>query len=66
MSPSELLRVKLLPDTEHSMLTISTANSPMRALLISLFAPRHITAKGYMDEIADFLQTIHPIREVQP
>lgn len=36
------------------------------ALLISLFTPRNITAKGYMDEIADFLQTLHPHQEVQP
>ncbi|MFC9709012.1 alpha/beta hydrolase family protein [Paenibacillus sp. NPDC056933] len=66
VSPSELLRVKVLPDTEHSMLTTSTADSPTRALLISLFAPRNITAKGYMDEIADFLQNIHPLQEVTP
>ncbi|NOU68784.1 alpha/beta fold hydrolase [Paenibacillus sp. LMG 31461] len=66
VSPSELLRVKVLPDTEHSMLSTSTADSPTRALLISLFAPRNITEKGYMDEIADFLQNIHPIQEVKP
>ncbi|MBE7680457.1 MULTISPECIES: alpha/beta hydrolase family protein [Paenibacillus] len=60
VSPSELLRVKLLPDTEHSMLSVSTAESPWRALLISLFAPRNITVKGYMDEIEDFLRSITP------
>lgn len=60
VSPSELLRVKLLPDTEHSMLPVSTAESPARALLISLFAPRNITVKGYMDEIEDFLRSITP------
>lgn len=60
VSPSELLRVKLLPDTEHSMLSVSTTESPVRALLISLFAPRNITVKGYMDEIEDFLRSITP------
>ncbi|PYY25213.1 alpha/beta hydrolase family protein [Paenibacillus illinoisensis] len=60
VSPSELLRVKLLPNTEHSMLSVSTAESPARALLISLFAPRNITVKGYMDEIEDFLRSITP------
>ncbi|PAF33816.1 alpha/beta hydrolase [Paenibacillus sp. 7516] len=60
VSPSELLRVKLLPDTEHSMLSVSTTESPARALLISLFAPRNITVKGYMDEIEDFLRSITP------
>lgn len=60
VSPSELLRVKLLPDTEHSMLSVSTAESPARALLISLFAPRYITVKGYMDEIEDFLRSYTP------
>ncbi|WP_339275941.1 hypothetical protein MKY59_03150 [Paenibacillus sp. FSL W8-0426] len=36
------------------------------ALLNSLFAPRNITPKGYMDEIADFLQNLHPHQKVQP
>lgn len=62
VSPSELLRVKVLPNTEHSMLSTSTADSQARALLISLFAPRNITSKGYMDEIADFLQSIPPTK----
>ncbi|WP_336781819.1 alpha/beta hydrolase family protein [Paenibacillus illinoisensis] len=60
VSPSELLQVKLLPDTEHSMLSVSTAESPARALLISLFVPRNITVKGYIDEIEDFLRSITP------
>ncbi|OAB38890.1 alpha/beta hydrolase family protein [Paenibacillus macquariensis] len=67
VSPSKLLRVKVLPDTEHSMLSTSTADSPTRALLISFFGPRNITTKGYMDEIVDFLQNVHPVQEeVQP
>ncbi|UQZ37329.1 alpha/beta hydrolase [Paenibacillus sp. PK3_47] len=53
--PPELLRVKIFPDTEHSMLATATAESPVRALLISLFAPRDITVKGYMEEIVNFL-----------
>ncbi|NUU79204.1 alpha/beta hydrolase family protein [Paenibacillus xylanilyticus] len=65
VSPSELLRVKVLHDTEHSMLSTSTADSSTRALLISLFAPRNITAKGYMDEITDFLKHAQPIQDTQ-
>jgi dipeptidyl aminopeptidase/acylaminoacyl peptidase len=53
--PAELLQVKVFPDTEHSMLATDTADSPVRALLISLFSPRNITVKGYMEEIVHFL-----------
>ncbi|MGR6544103.1 alpha/beta hydrolase family protein [Paenibacillus tundrae] len=55
VSPPELLHVKLLPDTEHSMMSTATADSMIRALLISLFAPRNITVQGYMDRITEFL-----------
>ncbi len=65
LRPYELLRVKVLPDTEHSMLPTKTADSPIRALLISLFAPRDITKKGYMDEITDFLQNDLSIQGIQ-
>ncbi|OKP85460.1 alpha/beta hydrolase [Paenibacillus helianthi] len=57
VSPS-LLTVKVFPGTEHSMLTTRTADSRLRAVIISLFAPRQITVKGYMEQIADFLQKL--------
>ncbi|AZS17841.1 alpha/beta hydrolase family protein [Paenibacillus lutimineralis] len=52
----ELLTVAVFPDTEHSMLSTKTADSELRAVLISLFAPRQITVKGYMDQIELFLR----------
>ncbi|RUT33652.1 alpha/beta hydrolase [Paenibacillus zeisoli] len=51
----ELLTVAVFPDAEHSMLSKKTADSDLRALLISLFAPRQITVPGYMDQIEQFL-----------
>ncbi|OKP97178.1 S9 family peptidase [Paenibacillus sp. P46E] len=57
VSPS-LLTVKVFPGAEHSMLTTRTADSRLRAVMISLFAPRQITVKGYMEQIADFLQKL--------
>lgn len=58
VNPPELLKIKVFPDTEHSMLAEATADSPVRALLISLFSPRNITVKGYMDGIIEFLQDL--------
>ncbi|MNW27919.1 Alpha/beta hydrolase family protein [compost metagenome] len=55
VNPTSLLMVRIFADTEHSMLRTSTADSPFRALLISLFAPRSITVEGYTDEIERFL-----------
>lgn len=52
------LTVELLPDTEHSMLRTSVADSWWRALAISLFAPRQITAAAYMERIDAFLKTL--------
>ncbi len=57
VSPS-LLTVKVFPDTEHSMLSTRTAGSKLRAVLISLFAPRQITVNGYMEQIEQFLQDV--------
>ncbi|MED1783823.1 alpha/beta hydrolase [Brevibacillus fortis] len=54
----ELLTVAVFPDADHSMLSKQTANSNMRAVLISLFAPRQITIPGYMDEIEQFLKKL--------
>ncbi|MCG7407109.1 alpha/beta hydrolase [Paenibacillus sp. ACRRX] len=54
----ELLRVAVFPDADHSMLAKQTANSNLRATLISLFAPRQITIPGYMDEIEQFLRKL--------
>ncbi|MDK8180329.1 alpha/beta hydrolase [Paenibacillus sp. UMB4589-SE434] len=54
----ELLRVAVFPDADHSMLAKQTANSNLRAILISLFAPRQITIPGYMDEIEQFLRKL--------
>ncbi|MNH88956.1 Alpha/beta hydrolase family protein [compost metagenome] len=51
----ELLTVAVFPDAEHSMLSKKTANSDLRAFMISLFAPRLITVPGYMDQIEQFL-----------
>lgn len=51
----KLLTVAVFPDAEHSMLNKKTADSELRAVLISLFAPRKITVKGYMDQIEQFL-----------
>jgi len=51
----DLLTVELLPDTEHSMLRTSVADSWWRGLAISLFAPRQITAAAYMERIDAFL-----------
>lgn len=55
---SELLTVAVLPDAEHSMLSKETADSDLRAFLISLFAPRQITVPGYMDQIEQFLEEL--------
>jgi len=52
----ELLTVAVFPDADHSMLSKQTANSNLRAIFISLFAPRQITIPGYMDEIVQFLE----------
>lgn len=67
VSPASLLTVRVFADTEHSMLRTSTADSPFRALLISLFAPRRITVEGYMDEIEKFLihMKIEPSESIQ-
>ncbi|MDR0268658.1 CocE/NonD family hydrolase [Paenibacillus sp.] len=54
----ELLTVAVFPEADHSMLSKQTANSNLRALFISLFAPRQITIPGYMDEIEQFLQKL--------
>jgi len=54
----ELLTVAVFPDADHSMLSPKTANSELRAVLISLFAPRQITVPGYMDEIERFLKRL--------
>ncbi|WP_152393212.1 alpha/beta hydrolase family protein [Paenibacillus guangzhouensis] len=53
-----LLTVAVFPDADHSMLSKKTANSNLRAILISLFVPRQITIPGYMDEIERFLRSI--------
>ncbi|WP_379159976.1 alpha/beta hydrolase family protein [Paenibacillus sp. sgz5001063] len=53
-----LLTVKVFPDTEHSMLTTRTADSKLRTVMISLFAPRQITVNGYMEQIAAFLRKL--------
>lgn len=67
VNPASLLTVRIFADTEHSMLRTSTADSPFRALLISLFAPRSITVKGYMDEIDKFVMhtKVEPSGSVQ-
>lgn len=52
----ELLTVAVFPEAEHSMLSRKTADSSLRALMISLFAPRKITVPGYMNQIEDFLK----------
>ena len=54
----ELLTVAVFPDADHSMLSKETVNSELRAILISLFAPRQITIPGYMNEIEHFLKKI--------
>lgn len=54
----DLLTVAVFPDADHSMLSKQTANSNLRALFISLFAPRQITIPGYMDEIEQFLKKL--------
>ncbi|WP_334073582.1 MULTISPECIES: alpha/beta hydrolase family protein [Paenibacillus] len=54
----ELLSVAVFPAADHSMLSPKTANSELRAVLISLFAPRQITIPGYMDEIERFLKNL--------
>ncbi|MDF2566284.1 MAG: hypothetical protein K0Q53_2688 [Massilibacillus sp.] len=53
-----LLTVAVFPGTEHSMLSKKTADSELRAILISLFAPRQITVQGYMNQIEQFLQKL--------
>ncbi|WP_054942582.1 alpha/beta hydrolase family protein [Paenibacillus ihuae] len=52
----ELLTVEVFPDAEHSMLSTKTADSDLRAVMISLFMPRQITVPGYMDQIEQFLE----------
>lgn len=54
-----LLSVAVFPEAEHSMLSKKTADSSFRALMISLFAPRHITVPGYMNQIEDFLKELN-------
>ncbi|KEQ27591.1 alpha/beta hydrolase family protein [Paenibacillus tyrfis] len=54
----ELLTVAVFPDTEHSMLSKQTADSELRAIGISLFAPRQITIQGYMEQIEQFLKKL--------
>ncbi|MNC36089.1 Alpha/beta hydrolase family protein [compost metagenome] len=54
----ELLTVTVFPDAEHSMLSKKTADSDLRALMISLFVPRQITVPGYMDQIEQFLERL--------
>ncbi|OAB41881.1 alpha/beta hydrolase family protein [Paenibacillus glacialis] len=52
----ELLTVAVFPNADHGMLSKQTVNSNLRAVFISLFAPRQITIPGYMDEIEKFLK----------
>lgn len=54
----ELLTVTVFPDAEHSMLSRKTADSALRAFMISLFVPRQITVPGYMDQIEQFLERL--------
>ncbi|WP_342476417.1 alpha/beta fold hydrolase [Paenibacillus sp. FSL H7-0350] len=58
MIQPELLTVAVFPDAEHSMLSKKTADSSLRALMVSLFAPRQITVPGYMNQIEDFLKEL--------
>jgi dipeptidyl aminopeptidase/acylaminoacyl peptidase len=60
ISPESLLHVKVFPNTEHSMLPTSIAGSEWKTTLTFLFAPRSITADGYMEEITQFLGKLKP------
>ncbi|ANY71052.1 alpha/beta hydrolase [Paenibacillus sp. BIHB 4019] len=53
-----LLTVAVFPNTEHSMLRTSTANSELKATFISLFAPRKITVSEYMNQIELFIKQL--------
>lgn len=52
----DLLKVSYLPEADHSMMSPVVAKTSLRAVGISLFAPRSITVPDYMDEISIFLQ----------
>ncbi|MCU6707893.1 alpha/beta hydrolase [Paenibacillus sp. J5C_2022] len=54
----QLLDVTVFQNTEHSMLSVKTANSELRALWISVLAPRQITVPAYMDRIEQFLRQL--------
>ncbi|MGG4146647.1 alpha/beta hydrolase [Paenibacillus algorifonticola] len=51
-----LLTVAVFPNTEHSMLSTSTANSDLKAAFMSFFAPRKLTVTEYMDRIELFVK----------
>lgn len=53
-----LLTVAVFPNTEHSMLSTSTANSNLKAVFMSLFAPRKLTVSEYMDQIELFVKKL--------
>lgn len=60
ISPESFLHVKVFPNTEHSMLPTSIAGSKWKTTLTFLFAPRSITAEGYMEAITQFLGKLKP------
>ncbi|SCW63685.1 hypothetical protein SAMN04487970_102274 [Paenibacillus tianmuensis] len=58
MVKPELLTVEIYPDAEHRAVHIETANSELRAIWLSLFAPRQITVPAYNDSIERFLKKL--------
>lgn len=55
--PSELLKVTLIPTTDHFMLKASLVDSKIKTFFVGLFAPREFADKEYYKEIKEFLKS---------
>ncbi|MDR5588047.1 alpha/beta hydrolase family protein [Clostridium aquiflavi] len=54
--PSEILKVTLIPTTDHFMLKASLVDSKIKTFFVGLFAPRELADKEYYKEIKEFLK----------
>lgn len=59
MIPQSLLSVTKLPDADHSMLPSSLAHSTFKTYAAALFSPRKLMDANYLDDMVQFLNSIH-------
>lgn len=61
MIPQSLLSVTKLPDADHSMLPSSLVHSTFKTYATALFSPRKLMDAQYLDDIVQFLNSIHAV-----